>query len=101
MEKEEILQKARFEKDDELITHINNKALFIIMMLTVILSVFTAVRKALIGEPAAEYFVISNAPLAAGFLFRLLKTGKNFNLVMLIITLALTAFAIAGMALGF
>lgn len=25
MEKEEILQKTRFEKDDELITYVNNK----------------------------------------------------------------------------
>lgn len=100
MNKEEILQKARLEKDDELVTHINNKALFIIVILTVILSAFTAVRKALIGEPAAEYFVISNAPLAAGFLFRLLKTKKKFNLAMFIITLALTGLGAVGMAMG-
>lgn len=32
MNKEEILQKARLEKDDELVTHINNLAMFIITL---------------------------------------------------------------------
>lgn len=100
MKKEEILQKAQLEKDDELITHINNKALFIIVILTVTLAAFTAIRKMLIGEPTSEYFVISNAPLASGFLFRLLKTKQKFNLVMFIINLTLTALGIAGMAMG-
>lgn len=99
MNKEEILEKARLEKDDELINHINNKALLLIVMLTVFLTVSTAVRKVLNGEPAAEYFVIANAPLAAGFLYRFLKTKKNP--VMLFITLTLTVFGIVGMALGF
>lgn len=101
MNKEEILEKARLEKDDELINHINNKALLLIVMLTVFLTVSTAVRKVLGGEPAAEYFVIANAPLAAGFLYRFLKTKKNINPVLFFITLALTVLGIVGMALGY
>ena len=101
MNKEEILEMARNEKDDELITHINNRALLLIVILSVFMAVISAIGSALDGRPSAQYFVIVNAPLAAGFLYRFIKTKKRFNLVMFFVTLAQVFAALAGMAMGF
>ena len=101
MNKEEILEMARKEKDDELITHVNNRALLLIVILTVFMAAISAVGSAIDGKPASQYFVIANAPLAAGFLYRFIKTKKRFDLVMFFVTLAQVFAGLAGMAMGY
>lgn len=100
MEKQEILQKAQAENKDEMEIYINYKSMLLVFILTEILAVVFAFNSVISGGRMTSYLILVNAPLGAGFLFRYIKTKKNFNLIMFISCVILTAGFLTAYAFG-
>lgn len=90
MRKDEILEKARAEKSDEMVQHVNDKSMFsIIIAMLVCLCVFSITR--LTRElPCEDYMVTLDISIAAGHFYRYSKTKKKESLVIAV------CFGIAG-----
>lgn len=97
MEKQEILQKVQAENKDEMEIYIN--PMLLVFILTEILAVVFAINSVISGGRMTSYLILVSAPLGAGFLFRYIKTKKNFNLIMFIVCVVLTAGFLTAFAL--
>lgn len=80
MKKDEILEKARAEKSDEMEQHVNDKSMFfIIIAMFVCLCVFSFTR--LVKDmPVEDYVVTLDISIAAGHFYRYGKTKKTESL---------------------
>lgn len=80
MRKDEILEKARAEKSDEMEQHFNDKSMFaIIIAMFVCLCVFSITR--LVRDtPVEDYVATLDISIAAGHFYRYSKTKKKESL---------------------
>ncbi len=81
MKKDEILEKARAEKSDEMEQHVNDKSMYsIIIAMFVCLCVFSVTR--LVRDaPVQDYLASLDFSIAAGHFYRYSKTKKTESLV--------------------
>ncbi len=90
MRKDEILEKARAEKSDEMEQHINDKSMFfIIIAMFVCLCVFSITRLAR-DMLVEDYIATLDVSIAAGHFYRYSKTKKTESLAIAV------CFGIAG-----
>lgn len=81
MKKDEILEKARAEKSDEMEQYFNNKSMFcIIIAMFVCLLVFSFTRLSR-EMPVEDYVATLDISIAVGYFYRYQKTKKTDSLV--------------------
>lgn len=80
MRKDEILEKARAEKSDEMEQHFNDKSMFAIIIAMFVCFCVFSITRLVRDMPCEDYVAALDISIAAGHFYRYSKTKKAESL---------------------
>ena len=80
MRKDEILEKARAEKSDEMEQHFNDKSMFFIIIAMFLCLCLFSITRMVKDVPVEDYVATLDISIAAGHFYRYSKTKKAESL---------------------